>query len=90
MKKDTILHFAVSGILVCIFAIPYMLYGDQALLWLAGYLTMTVGVLKEYIDWVEYGKKLGLKKFLPMAIKDLAADIVGIAAGIVLLAVIYG
>ena len=33
---------------------------------------------KEVYDWFSYGSKLGLKKFLPMALGDLLADGFGV------------
>ena len=33
---------------------------------------------KEVLDWFSYGSKLGLKKFLPMALSDLLADGLGV------------
>ena len=33
---------------------------------------------KEVYDWFKYGRKLGLVKFLPMALGDLLADGLGV------------
>ena len=33
---------------------------------------------KEVYDWFKYGRKLGLVKFLPIALSDLLADSLGV------------
>lgn len=39
---------------------------------------------KEVWDWFDYGRKLGLIKFLPMALSDLLADGLGILCACIL------
>ena len=39
---------------------------------------------KEVYDWFKYGQKLGLVKFLPMALGDLLADGLGIGLAMII------
>ena len=41
-------------------------------------LGVVFAIAKEIWDWFGYGRKLGLIKFLPMALSDLLADGLGI------------
>ena len=66
--KDKVLHF-----LGCFFLTS---------IWLPLGIGFAIG--KEVWDWFDYGRKLGLIKFLPMALSDLIADGIGIIMGIIL------
>ena len=66
--KDKVLHF-----LGCFFL---------ASIWWPLGIVFAIG--KEGWDWFSYGRKLGLKKFLPMALGDLMADGLGIIAAIII------
>ena len=52
--------------------------------------TLTVGLSfgKEMGDWTNYGAKMGLKKFAPLAMSDLFYDALGIGAGMLVAMVI--
>lgn len=63
LTSDKALHFLYSFFLASI--------------WLPLGIVFAIG--KEVYDWFKYGKKLGWKKFLPMALGDLVADGLGIA-----------
>lgn len=89
LKTDTILHFLASGIIAYLLATPYMIYREPVYLWLSAYAVVVIGLVKEFADWVIYGRDMGLRKFLPLAIKDMAVNCAGIAVAI-LLAVFYG
>ena len=62
LTSDKALHF-----LYCYFL---------ASIWLPLGIVFAIG--KEVYDWFKYGRKLGLIKFLPMALGDLLADGVGV------------
>ncbi len=62
LTSDKALHFLYSFFLASIW-------------WPLG-IVFAIG--KEVYDWFKYGKKLGWKKFLPMALSDLLADALGI------------
>ena len=62
LTSDKALHF-----LYCFFL---------ASIWLPLGIVFAIG--KEVWDWFDYGQKLGLVKFLPMALGDLVADVLGI------------
>lgn len=62
LTSDKALHF-----LYCYFL---------ASIWLP--LGIVFAIAKEIWDWFGYGRKLGLIKFLPMALSDLLADGLGI------------
>ena len=64
--KDKVLHF-----LGCFFLTS---------IWLPLGIVFAIG--KEVYDWFKYGKDIGWKKFLPMTVGDLLADVVGIAVGV--------
>jgi hypothetical protein len=89
LKTDTILHFIVSLSLTYLLATPYLVTGQVLYLWMASYAVIVLCIVKEYADYLVYGKAQGLRKFLPSTLKDLAVDLLGIASAI-LLAVIHG
>ena len=60
--KDKVLHF-----LGCFFL---------ASIWWPLGIGLAIG--KEVYDWFKYGKKFGLRKFLPMSAGDLLADALGV------------
>ena len=62
LTSDKALHFLYSFFLASIW-------------WPLG---VVFAIAKEIWDWFGYGRKLGLKKFLPMALGDLVADGLGI------------
>ena len=62
LTSDKALHF-----LYCYFL---------ASIWLPLGIVFAIG--KEGWDWFKYGRKLGLVKFLPMALGDLMADGLGV------------
>ena len=62
LTSDKALHF-----LYCYFL---------ASIWLPLGIVFAIG--KEAWDWFKYGRKLGLVKFLPMALGDLLADGLGV------------
>ena len=62
LTSDKALHFLYSFFLASIW-------------WPLG-IVFAIG--KEVLDWFDYGKKLGLRKFLPMTVGDLLADGLGI------------
>ena len=62
LTSDKALHFLYSFFLASI--------------WLPLGIVFAIG--KEVYDWFKYGRKLGLIKFLPMALGDLLADGLGI------------
>ena len=41
-------------------------------------MAIAVGISIEVLDWFDYGKDIGWKKFLPMTLGDLLADGVGV------------
>ena len=47
-----------------------------ASIWLPLGIVFAIG--KEVYDWFKYGKKLGLRKFLPITVGDLLADALGV------------
>jgi hypothetical protein len=67
--KDKVLHF-----LYCFFL---------ASIWWPLGIVFAIG--KEVYDWFKYGRKLGLVKFLPMALSDLLADGMGIVTATLIL-----
>ena len=67
LTSDKALHFLYSFFLASIW-------------WPLG-IVFAIG--KEVYDWFKYGSKLGLKKFLPMALSDLLADGLGILTAII-------
>lgn len=75
ISTDKLLHF-----MTCYFIVTFVtaLIG---LLSIAVILTAIIAIGKEIYDWCKYGKKLGWKVFAPMAIGDIIADGIGIAAG---------
>ncbi len=62
LTSDKALHFLYSYFLASI--------------WLPLGIMFAIG--KEVYDWFKYGRKLGLVKFLPMALSDLLADALGV------------
>jgi hypothetical protein len=62
LTSDKALHF-----LYCFFL---------ASIWLPLGIVFAIG--KEVYDWFKYGKKLGLRKFLPITVGDLLADALGV------------
>ncbi len=62
LTSDKALHFLYSYFLASI--------------WLPLGIVFAIG--KEGWDWFSYGRKLGLIKFLPMALGDLLADGLGV------------
>jgi len=62
LTSDKALHFLYSFFLASIW-------------WPLG-IVFAIG--KEVYDWFKYGRKLGLVKFLPMALSDLLADGLGV------------
>ena len=62
LTSDKALHFLYSFLLASIW-------------WPLG-IVFAIG--KEVYDWFKYGRKLGLIKFLPMALSDLLADGLGV------------
>ncbi len=62
LTSDKALHFLYSFFLASIW-------------WPLG-IVFAIG--KEVYDWFKYGRKLGLIKFLPMALSDLLADGLGV------------
>ena len=68
LTSDKALHFLYSFFLASI--------------WLP--LGIVVAIDKEVYDWYKYGNKIGLEKFLPMALSDLLADGLGIGLAIII------
>ncbi len=68
LTSDKALHF-----LYCYFL---------ASIWLPLGIVFAIG--KEGWDWFSYGRKLGLVKFLPMALGDLLADGLGIGLAMII------
>ncbi len=62
LTSDKALHFLYSFFLASIW-------------WPLG---VVFAIAKEIWDWFGYGRKLGLIKFLPMALGDLVADGLGV------------
>jgi hypothetical protein len=71
LTSDKALHFLYSFFLASIW-------------WPLG-IVFAIG--KEVYDWFKYGKKLGLRKFLPMSAGDLLADGLGIAIAFLIVGV---
>ena len=62
---------------------PHFLYSFfLASIWLPLGIMFAIG--KEVYDWFKYGQKLGLVKFLPMALGDLLADGLGIGLAMII------
>ena len=50
-------------------------------------LGVVFAIAKEIWDWFGYGRKLGLVKFLPMALSDLLADALGVLLALLIVGV---
>ena len=75
MQTDKLLHFSIAygaTLTACLF--------NRWLVWFVA--LACIG--KEVWDWFKYGRKLGLVKFLLMALGDLLADGLGIGLAMII------
>lgn len=83
IQSDKFLHLAVSLIATFVLAIPYLFTHEIIFLVCAAYTMIAVCVNKEMDDWYAYGKKDGLKKFIPLAFFDMLYNGLGIILGLI-------
>ena len=83
IQSDKFLHLAVSLIATFFLAIPYLFMHDCIFLVCAAYTMIAMCVNKEMNDWYAYGKKDGLRKFIPLAFFDMLYNGLGIILGLI-------
>ena len=83
IQSDKFLHLFVSLIATFVLAIPYLFTHEIIFLVCAAYTMIAVCVNKEMNDWYAYGKKDGLKKFIPLAFFDMLYNGLGIILGLI-------
>lgn len=83
IQSDKFLHLAVSLIATFVLAIPYLFTHEIIFLITPAYTMIAVCVSKEMDDWYAYGKKDGLKKFIPLAFFDMLYNGLGIILGLI-------
>lgn len=82
IQKDSILHFLINLVWTFVLSIPYLVFGQHFFIWLSAYTMLSISVNKELSDWARYGYDMGIKKFLPLAIKDMIFNALGIILGV--------
>lgn len=81
--SDSILHFMINLVLTFLLSIPYLFTGQHFFIWLSAYTMLSISVGKELSDWARYGHCMGIKKFLPLALKDMTYNCLGILLGVI-------
>jgi hypothetical protein len=83
IQSDKFLHLVISLIATFVLAIPYLFTHEIIFLIVAAYTKIAICVSKEMDDWYDYGKKDGLKKFIPLAFFDILYNGLGIILGLI-------
>lgn len=83
IQSDKFLHLVISLIATFCLAIPYLFTHEIIFLVCAAYTMLAICVNKEMDDWYDYGKKDGLKKFIPLAFFDILYNGLGIILGLI-------
>lgn len=83
IQSDKFLHLVISLIATFCLAIPYLFTHEIIFLVASAYTMIAICVNKEMCDWYDYGKKDGLKKFIPLAFFDMLYNGLGIILGLI-------